>query len=62
MLVCNETTFASQQQLAVVWDDENKQKNWYVGLFLHENDDDQFGLIIYNIFQKVMIATGNNHN
>ena len=52
MLVCNEATFASQQQLAVVWDDENKQKNWYVGLFLPENDDDQFGLSSTTYFRR----------
>ena len=37
--VSEGASFASQQPLSVAWDEENNQQNWYVGLFLDENDD-----------------------
>ena len=36
--VNTEVEFASQQPLAVVWDDDDGRK-WYIGLYLDENDD-----------------------
>ena len=62
MFVSDEASFASQQPLTVVWDEENNQQNWYAGLFLDQNDGDWFGLIIYKVFQRVMIVTRNNRD
>ena len=62
LFVSDEASFASQQPLTVVWDEENNQQNWYAGLFLDQNDGDWFGLIIYKVFQRVMIVTRNNHD
>ena len=34
--VSEGASFASQQLLPVVWDEQNNQQNWYVGLYLEK--------------------------
>lgn len=55
--VSEEASFASQLSLAVGQDEENNQRNWYVGLFLDENDD---GLVRADHLQP--IAEGDDFN
>ena len=47
--VSEGASFVSQQLLAVVWDEENNQQNWYVGLYLDKNDD---GLVRVDHLQR----------